>query len=394
VSVFFSSKKNKQSADQGLTINKEDLLVQDSEVKRPEGTPLSGIKNIVAIGSGKGGVGKSTVAAHLASTYAHYGYKVGLVDADVYGPSIPYLLGANENPKQVDGKIIPPIVHGIKVMSMGILGGDSPVIWRGPIASRAVHQFMSQVSWGELDFLFIDLPPGTGDIQLTMSQSVKLDGAIIVMTPQGLAQHVALKGLKMFEQLRVPLVGIIENMSGYNCSHCGEPNDIFHKGGGQKLADELELPLLAKLPIDSSLVKAADDGKSVNQLGGKSFHPYQLLAKNFAREMNVLKKGERKTTIKVVKLEPNYKSKMFKIHWSDEKQSLAGFKQLRFLCPCAECVDEATGKRIIKMESVADDIAPNNIVTVGNYAYNISWTDGHKSGIYSFDYLRKKLVKA
>jgi ATP-binding protein involved in chromosome partitioning len=226
---------------------------------------LPGVKNTIAVASGKGGVGKSTVAVNLAVALAKDGVSVGLIDADVYGPSIPLMLGLNEKSKiyqdQKSMKMIPLTNYGIKVISIGLLIDDkAPVIWRGPMASGAVKQFMTDVDWGELDYLFFDLPPGTGDIQLTLVQTIPLTGAVIVTTPQEVSLIDARKALKMFTRVNVPILGVIENMSYFIAPDTGKKYDIFGTGGGSKMAVELDAPFLGGIPIDSRIRIGGDNG--------------------------------------------------------------------------------------------------------------------------------------
>ena len=229
---------------------------------------LKGVKNTIAIASGKGGVGKSTVAVNLAVALAKEGAKVGLIDADIYGPSIPLMLGAKQKPqiKQVGEamKLIPIEVAGIKMISIGVLVDDNaPVIWRGPMASGAIKQFMTDVEWGELDYLIFDLPPGTGDIQLTLVQTIPLTGAVIVTTPQEVSLIDARKALKMFERVNVPVLGIIENMSYFIAPDTGNRYDIFGSGGGEKTAEELQISFLGGIPIDQRIREGGDNGKPI-----------------------------------------------------------------------------------------------------------------------------------
>jgi ATP-binding protein involved in chromosome partitioning len=225
---------------------------------------LSGVKNTIAVASGKGGVGKSTVAVNLAVALAMDGAKVGLVDADIYGPSIPLMFGINERPKVLDNKLQPLERYGVKVMSIGFLVNPmEAVIWRGPMASGAVKQFMSDVHWGELDYLIFDLPPGTGDIQLTLVQTIPLTGAVIVTTPQDVALADAKKGLVMFNKVNVPVLGIVENMSYFICSHCGQRENIFDSGGGKRTAEELNVPFLGEIPIDTKVRIGGDKGNPI-----------------------------------------------------------------------------------------------------------------------------------
>ncbi len=239
-----------------------------SKVTRHENTQkeavLPGVKNTIAVASGKGGVGKSTVAVNLAVSLAQDGARVGLVDADVYGPSIPLMMGITGRPMVHKNRLQPMENWGVKVMSIGFLIDPmQAVIWRGPMASGAVKQFMSDVDWGELDYLIFDLPPGTGDIQLTLVQTIPLTGAVIVTTPQDISLADARKGFKMFEKVNVPILGIIENMSYFICTHCGQRENIFDNGGGKRAADELGVPFLGEIPIYTNIRVAGDTGKPV-----------------------------------------------------------------------------------------------------------------------------------
>jgi ATP-binding protein involved in chromosome partitioning len=233
----------------------------------PKGpAPKSGIKHIVAIGSGKGGVGKSTVSANLALALARTGAKVGLLDADIYGPSIPLIMGAQgEKPAVVNEKLVPIVRHGVKLMSMGFLlpNPEDPVVWRGPMLASALKQFMKDVEWGELDYLLIDLPPGTGDVPLTMVQAIPLKGAIIVLTPQPVAAAIGLKTLRMLQQTKTRILGIIENMSHFTCPHCEEETDIFSRGGGRKIAEAEGVPFLGEIPLDPKIRATSDAGAPV-----------------------------------------------------------------------------------------------------------------------------------
>ncbi|MEK9136139.1 MAG: Mrp/NBP35 family ATP-binding protein, partial [Bacteroidota bacterium] len=227
---------------------------------------LPGVKNTIAVASGKGGVGKSTVAVNIAVALAQEGAKVGLVDADVYGPSIPLMMGIKpgERPRMRGQKLIPMENWGVKLMSIGFLVDPmQAVIWRGPMASGAVKQFMSDVEWGELDYLVFDLPPGTGDIQLTLVQTIPLTGAVIVTTPQDISLADARKGFKMFEKVNVLVLGIVENMSYYVCSHCGQREEIFDNGGGRRAAGELGVPFLGEIPIYTSIRVSGDTGQPI-----------------------------------------------------------------------------------------------------------------------------------
>lgn len=224
---------------------------------------VKGVKNIIAVASGKGGVGKSTTAVNLALALADEGASVGVLDADIYGPSVPLLLGLDGKPESKDNKTMEPLVgHGIKSNSIGFLvDADTPAIWRGPMVTQALEQLLRQTNWGELDYLIIDMPPGTGDIALTLAQKVPVSGAVIVSTPQDIALLDARKGVRMFEKVTVPVLGIIENMSVHVCSNCGHVEHLFGEGGAQRMADEFQVPFLGRLPLALSIRVNADAGR-------------------------------------------------------------------------------------------------------------------------------------
>jgi ATP-binding protein involved in chromosome partitioning len=225
--------------------------------------PLPGVKNIIAVASGKGGVGKSTTAVNLALALSAEGANVGLLDADIYGPSQPRMLGASERPESPDGKSLNPVVsHGVQSMSIGyLIEEETPMVWRGPMVTQALEQLLRDTRWQDLDYLIIDLPPGTGDTQLTLSQKVPVSGAIIVTTPQDIALLDARKGLKMFEKVEVPVLGIVENMSIHICSKCGHEEHIFGEGGGQRMAAQYNVPFLGSLPLDIRIREETDSGQ-------------------------------------------------------------------------------------------------------------------------------------
>ncbi len=224
---------------------------------------LPGVKNIVAVASGKGGVGKSTTAANLALALAAEGATVGLLDADIYGPSQPMMMGITGRPESLDGKTMEPLVnHGVQVMSIGFLvNPDQAMIWRGPMATQALEQLLRQTHWKDVDYLVVDMPPGTGDIQLTLSQRVPITGAVIVTTPQDIALLDARKGITMFEKVGVPILGLVENMAVHVCSNCGHAEHIFGEGGGRRLAQELGMHYLGALPLDLKIRQQADSGQ-------------------------------------------------------------------------------------------------------------------------------------
>ncbi len=232
----------------------------------PPPTPqeLPGLGRVLAISSGKGGVGKSTVSANLAAALAAAGHRVGLMDADVYGPNIPRMFGVEGKPEVVQGKIQPLEAHGVKLMSLGfIVERDAPAIWRGPIIMKIIGQFLKDVAWGQLDYFLVDLPPGTGDAQLSLAQTVTIHAAVIVTTPQEMAVGDSLRGAKMFERVGIKVLGIVENMSYYVCPHCGERSEVFLAGGGGRLAAELGIPLLGQVPLQAGMPDLADSGKPI-----------------------------------------------------------------------------------------------------------------------------------
>ena len=229
-----------------------------SGVPTPEEIP--GVLHVVAVASGKGGVGKSTIAVNLAATLAKSGLRVGLLDADIHGPNVPRMLGLKHLPPAENGKILPAEAYGIKVMSLAFAGDDAPAIWRGPMIDKAIQQFLFDVFWGELDVLVVDLPPGTGDAQLSLTQRIPVDGAIIVSTPQVVALDDARKGIAMFQKVGVPVLGLVENMSHFRCPDCGGVHYIFGQGGAAALAAELNLPLLAEIPLEPLVREDGDSG--------------------------------------------------------------------------------------------------------------------------------------
>lgn len=230
--------------------------------KLPDKAPIPGVKNTIAVASGKGGVGKSTVSVNLAMALAKSGARVGILDTDVFGPSLPLMMGLHE-PLQAtqDERFVPHEKYGIKLISVGfMLDEETPLIWRGPLVMQLIKQFLTGVDYGELDYLVIDLPPGTGDVQLTLVQTIPLTGAIIVTTPQDVALIDARRAIKMFQEVKVPVIGIIENMSYFVCPHCNEKSDIFSHGGGEKTSERYNVPLLGKIPIDMAIREGGDSG--------------------------------------------------------------------------------------------------------------------------------------
>jgi len=244
--------------------------------------PIPGVKYLIAVGSGKGGVGKTTVAVNLAVGLASLGYKSGLMDADVYGPNVPLMMGVNSTPLAYGDRIQPLQQFGVRLMSMGFLNpGDKPLVWRGPMLHSVIQQFLRGVDWGELDYLVIDLPPGTGDVQLSLIQTAPITGAIVVTTPSDVSLEDARKAIHMFHQVRVPILGIVENMSYLECPHCNNRIDVFSHGGGRRTAEQMQVHFLGELPLDPQVRVGGDSGKPVVLREGQG-GPFLELARNAA----------------------------------------------------------------------------------------------------------------
>jgi ATP-binding protein involved in chromosome partitioning len=350
------------------------------------------VKNIVPVASGKGGVGKSTVSANLAVALAKMGCKVGLMDADVYGPSIPTLTGAVPASGGNPNRFVPPVAHGVKVVSMGFFvnPGDA-VIWRGPMLHKAVEQFLGQVDWGELDYLIVDLPPGTGDIQLSLCQMIPLTGAAVVSTPQDVALKVAEKAIIMFHKLNTPVLGVVENMSGFVCSHCGNHEDVFGVGGARRYATERGIPFLGDVPLSAEVRQTSDAGQPIviSHPDSAPAKAFMKIAENLAAQISIrtANLGADNRPIPS-KIELRSRQQLV-IQWSDAKETTLNCYDLRIACPCAQCVDEMTGERRLNPATVSKDVWPQNISPVGRYALHFDWSDGHRSGIYTFEHLRK-----
>lgn len=358
-----------------------------SRTEIPRG--LAGVSNIIAVASGKGGVGKSTVSTNFALALKNTGAKVGLMDADIYGPSQPAMLGAvGKQPEARGDYLIPMERHGLRFMSIGLLmTEDQPVIWRGPMASKMIQQFLGNVLWGDLDYLIIDLPPGSGDVQITLAQQAQLSGAVIVTTPQQVALGVAKKGLQMFEHVNVPIVGVIENMSGFTCPKCGENTPIFKSGGGEKLAADFKVDFLGSIPLDPELMSSCDDGqplltKTTESPTARAFIELTrnfmaqvskgaLLGKNEARNIEITRGGN------------------LEIEWPEGEKNEFTPYDLRINCGCALCVSEDTGQKVLDPKQIPLDIRIGVFERVGRYAVSIGFSDGHNTGIFKFDMLRE-----
>ena len=264
VSSASASTPSKPARPRALPVMGQEPTSQRAAVPAPTPVAYPHLGNVIAISSGKGGVGKSTIAVNLAVALAKQGARVGLMDADIYGPNIPRMMGVNAPPPVENEKIIPLQAHGVKIMSLGfMIERDQPAIWRGPIIMKIITQFLRDVQWGELDYFLVDMPPGTGDAQLSLVQATLVHGAVIVTTPQEVASGDALRGAKMFERVAVPVVGVVENMSYFVCPHCSDKHRIFGAGGGARLAAELNVPLLAEVPFFPDVLSGGDRGDPI-----------------------------------------------------------------------------------------------------------------------------------
>ncbi|HEX3534452.1 MAG TPA: Mrp/NBP35 family ATP-binding protein [Gemmatimonadaceae bacterium] len=259
-----AASSSKSGASRALPVMGQEPQSQRAAVPAPTPVAYPHLGKIIAISSGKGGVGKSTVATNLAVALAQKGARVGLMDADIYGPNIPRMMGVNAAPPVENEKIIPLQAHGVKIMSLGfMIERDQPAIWRGPIIMKIITQFLRDVQWGQLDYFLVDMPPGTGDAQLSLVQATMVHGAIIVTTPQEVAAGDALRGAKMFQRVAVPVLGVVENMSYFICPHCDEKHEIFGSGGAKRLAEELDVPLLGQIPFFPAVLSGGDRGDPI-----------------------------------------------------------------------------------------------------------------------------------
>lgn len=371
-------------------------------------------RRMIAISSGKGGVGKSTVTANIAIAMAESGLRVGIVDADIYGPSIPGMLGiSGDTPPAMtpDKKVVPSEAFGVKVISMGMLSpDDKPAILRGPMVTKYLQMFVAQVNWGALDVLLLDLPPGTGDIQLTLAQAFPLTGAVVVSTPQDVSLKIARRGLRMMEQVSVPILGIVENMSGFTCPSCGEMTKIFHQGGGESIARDLDVPFLGAVPLDPAVVDTGDAGTPLVRAapdspaaiayrkiaaaliggamsGGGIATPFAWTLADGTGKPDPAPAGSVDAPERLVALDHDAVGLMLK--WADGREQHLTPRDLRLACQCAACRDEMTGADLLKAESVPFDIALTRVWSIGNYALGLAFGDGHSTGIYTFTALRE-----
>lgn len=356
----------------------------------PDKTAIAGIRNIVAIGSGKGGVGKSTVTVNVAVALAQAGAKVGLLDGDIYGPSIPIMMGVQRELANKNGQIVPHQAHGLRFMSMGYYApGDKPLIWRGPMATKALQQCILGVEWGELDYLLIDLPPGTGDVHLTLVQTAPLTGGVLVSTPQDLGITISMKTHRLFQQTKVHPLGFIENMSYYVCPHCGERDYIFGHGQVAEAASTLGIPFLGEIPLDSRIRAQADEGTPIVIADPQAApaQTYRAIAERLAAQISIRNYGAAEGNgLEPRDIEPGPSELV--ISWVDGHVSTYPNRYLRGECPCAACVDEWTHERRLDVEAIPADIHILSVQPVGNYALKFAWSDGHDTGLYGLERLR------
>jgi len=342
------------------------------ERKLAQGSGLKAVANIIAVTSCKGGVGKSTVAAMLAVNLARRGYRTGLLDADIFGPSVPTLFNLHETGVEAteDEYILPRKAAGLSIVSFGFMLGDQPAVMRGPMVSNFVQQLLHQVAWGELDYLVVDFPPGTGDVQLTLSQQAQIDAAVIVTTPHALSLTDVRKGILMFEKVDVPVIGIVENMAYFECDGCAKKHYIFGASGDQQLQERFGLETLASLPM-----RAALQGEIAALAGSPEASE--------TTDAVIMALG-RQQLARPQKPEVEATESHIHLHWPDGRTTSVANRALRLSCGCALCVDEMTHQPILDPDRVPADVHATEIRTIGNYALGITWSDGHNTGFFPY----------
>ena len=344
----------------------------------PRQTKAEGLKNvnsIIAVASCKGGVGKSTIAATIARELANRDFRVGLLDADLFGPSIPTLLGIQHAQVMQQGQLLMPIdADGLKVMSFGFLLGDAPAIMRGPMVANYTQQLLNGVDWGTLDYLILDMPPGTGDVQLTIAQTVQLDGAVIVTTRATLSLIDVVRGILMFEKVDVPLLGVVENMSSFICDGCGKEHAVFGEQTSS-LSDRFGLKTLAQIPLDARWAKTLPTNLDDSRIG--------QLVDAMVRQLGTL------SAQKFAQPEISTGPKEVTIRWPEADEWVLDNFTLRSSCRCAHCIDEFSGVKKLNPQDIPADIHATASVCLGNYAISITWSDGHSSSIYAYGLLRQ-----
>ena len=376
------SAKNSENSD-GV------LARQGPAFRRAGPDSLKNVRNLVAVGRGKGGVGKSTVTTNLAMALHRLGASVAVLDADIYGPSQPGMLGSGgARAESFEDQLTPLVRHGVGFMSIGlVMPTDGPVVWRAPMATKVIYQFLNNVRWGDLDYLLIDLPPGTGDVQLSLAQQAPLTGSVVVTTPQQAALGVARKGLKMFQQVKVPILGVVENMSGFVCKNCGTSHLVFKKDGGETLAKESGVPFLGRIPLDADIMEGGDAGEPVSVQNPTSVSSLAFLALAKAFESEVARENGSGLSGEPKQVGVGAQGSL-KIEWSDGHEGVVSGWTLRTQCPCAACVDEDTGQRILDPKKIPLDVTVSGTQPVGRYGASVAFSDGHSTGIYTWDRLR------
>jgi len=395
VKVEFQQRaENAVRAVPGVKSVNANMTAKPRKAANADRTPgLAKVKTIIAVASAKGGVGKSTVAANIARELSRRGFATGLLDADIFGPSIPTLFDVHR-PRlyQDEENLIVPLevpslgadgsqARGLKLMSFGFLLPEGPAILRGPLVSQYIQQLLGQVKWGELEYLIVDMPPGTGDVQLTITQTIRLSGAVIVTTRQALSLVDVERGIEMFEKVKVPMLGIVENMSYFICDNCNKkhylfgPGGDFESGGPMGLTEKYGLETLVQIPINQDIVSGLNKPAS---------NPFVTeLVDNMIR-------AEGKKSIEEVALPTVVNGPAgLSVTWPDGTKGFVNHRDLRADCHCANCVDEHTGERILKKEDLPDDIAAVEVEPLGNYALRIAWSDGHNTGIYPWAQIKR-----
>ncbi len=353
----------------------------------PMSKGLEHVSAIVAVASCKGGVGKSTVAVNLAYSLALSGAKVGIFDADIYGPSLPTMVSVEDPQLLTDGHFISPLENrGVKLMSFGYIEqakANSPAMMRGPMVSQVINQLLTQTQWGELDYLIVDMPPGTGDVQLTLAQLIPITASVMVTTPQMISFVDVIKGIYMFDSLKVPTIAVVENMSYFLCDACDKKHTIYGKGALEKLVREFGFKTTFEFPVTAPVSQAGDSGTPIVISEPKSIVAtlFQKLADSVAREVSKIQYGKNlKPVIEWVE------GKGILIKTEEKNDTVIQCFDLRQRCRCAHCVEEFTGNILVQSVATSKKITPNAIRLVGNYAVGIEWSDGHHS-LYPYEFL-------
>ncbi len=344
---------------------------------RAEKSGLDTVDSLIAIAAGKGGVGKSTVAASLAMELCRQGYRVGLLDMDIFGPSVPTLFEHHETGLAGDENqmVLPEEFDGLKVMSFGFWLGDTAAVMRGPMVTNYVQQFLHQVNWGELDYLFLDLPPGTGDVQITITQSAQIDGAVIVTTPHALAAADVGKAIQMFDKVHVPILGVVENMSYFDAPDTGARYHVFGRGAAERIGTAHGLPILGQLPISPQV------------FGGPTLQSPRSEDVQNALTGMIRRLGRSKAGFETPEVSAD--ESHVTLTWPSGTTHRVANRTLRLSCQCALCVDEFTGEVKINEADVPIDIHAREVATVGNYAISVEWSDGHTTGFFPYERLKE-----